>query len=123
MRVLKGQVSDPPPGPFDATSTDILWLNDNGDQAALIPSSRFQDFLAGEERRGLTQYYHRDRNVSETTNVRTFRLCTCIINAMHVRCNAPTAQLFKPEDGKSELPKIRFSRLLAGPFWKLSIIS
>ncbi|CAL8467869.1 g7407 [Coccomyxa elongata] len=66
MRVLKGQVSDPPPGPFDARSTDIEWQNDNGVLNALLPSSRFKDFLAGEESRGFTQYWHRDRNVSDT---------------------------------------------------------
>ncbi len=70
MRVLKGQVSDPQPGPFDATSTDIEWQNDNGVQTALLPSSRFKGFLAGEESRGLTQYWHRDRNVSDTIEVR-----------------------------------------------------
>ncbi len=77
MRVLKGLVSDPPPGPFDATSTAIVWLNENGTQAALLPACRFKDFLVGEERRGLTQYWHRDRNVSETVEVRASRLCTC----------------------------------------------
>ena len=70
MRVLQGQLSVPPPGPFDATSTGIQWQNDNEVQSALLPSSRFKDFLAGEQTRGLTQYWHRDRNVSDTIEVR-----------------------------------------------------
>ncbi|CAL8471872.1 g11414 [Coccomyxa elongata] len=43
-----------------------MWQNDNGILNALLPASRFKDFLAGEQTRGLTQYWHRDRNVSDT---------------------------------------------------------
>ena len=70
MRVLKGQLSAPPPGLFAATSTEIEWQNDNGVQAALLPASRFKNFLEGEQTRGLTQYWHRDRYVSDTIEVR-----------------------------------------------------
>ena len=66
MRVLKAQLSDPPPGPFDVSDLCIHWVEDeDGVQAAAIPSSRFRDFLKGEESRGVTQYWHRDRNRSE----------------------------------------------------------
>jgi hypothetical protein len=74
MRVLQGQVSNPPPGFFDFTSTDIVWLDEDGPLAALLLTSRFKDIRTGEENRGLTQFWHRDRNVSETIEVRTFRL-------------------------------------------------
>lgn len=70
MRVLKGQLSVPPPGCFNATSTDIQWQNDNGIQTALLPASRSKDFVAGEQTRGLTLYWYWDRNVSDPIEVR-----------------------------------------------------
>lgn len=92
MRVLKGQLSNPPPGLFDLTSTHIVWLDEDGPLAALLPTSRFKDLRTAEENRGQTQFWHRDRNVSDTIEVKSSHHCTCIVEVRLVDATLLLAQ-------------------------------
>lgn len=65
-RVIKGEISDPPPGEFDALSPFIKWieLSDKSlkSRAELIRKCRIPDYVAGENKRGVTKHWYRDRD-------------------------------------------------------------